>query len=211
VLAERVDDLSRTRSGALDAEASELRRIERDLHDGAQSRLVALSLQLGRAEERLGDQPEVEALVRRAREEAAAALAELRDLARGISPPVLADRGLVAAVQALADRSGVVATVGADIAHRPPPIVETAAYFVAAESLTNVAKHAPGAEVRIVLIEAERTLVVEIADDGPGGADPHGNGLTGLRHRVEALDGTLRIDSPPGGGTTIEARLPCGW
>lgn len=210
-LALRVDELTRTRRGALSAQAAELRRIERDLHDGAQSRLVALSLQLGRAEERLADQPEVEALVRRAREEAAAALAELRDLARGIAPPVLADRGLVAAVQALADRSGVAATVGADVVHRPPPVVETAAYFVAAESLTNAAKHAPGAEVRIVLVQAERTLVVEIADDGPGGADPHGNGLTGLRHRVEALDGTLRIDSPAGGGTTIEARLPCGW
>jgi signal transduction histidine kinase len=208
-LAERVDELTRTRRGALDVQAAELRRIERDLHDGAQSRLVALSLQLGRAEERLADQPELEALIRQARKEASAAIGELRDLARGIAPPVLADRGLVAAVQAIADRSGVSVTVSADIADRPPPVVETAAYFVVAESLTNAAKHAPDAHVRVVLVQAERTLLVEIADDGPGGADVQGSGLTGLRQRVEALDGTLRIESPAGGGTTIEARLPC--
>ena len=152
-LAVRVDELTRTRRGALDVQAAELRRIERDLHDGAQSRLVALSMQLGRAEERLGDQPETAALVRRAREEATAAIAELRDLARGIAPPVLADRGLVAAVQAVADRSPAPVTVTAEVTDRPPPVVETAAYFVVAESLTNAAKHAPGSAVKVTLTQ----------------------------------------------------------
>jgi signal transduction histidine kinase len=208
-LEERVDVLTRTRRGALDVQAAELRRIERDLHDGAQARLVALSMQLGRAEERLEDRPEVADLLRQARGEASAAIAELRDLARGIAPPVLADRGLEAAVEALGRRSPMSVRVDAEIPHRPPPVLETAAYFVVAEALTNVAKHAGPATatlVRIVL-DPDR-LVVEIADDGPGGADPDGGGLTGLRHRVQALDGTLYVASPPGEGTTIRAELP---
>ncbi len=208
-LAARVDELTRTRRGVLDVQAAELRRIERDLHDGAQARLVALSLSLGRAEERLADRPDAAALVRQAREEATAAVAELRDLARGIAPPVLADRGLVAAVQALAGRSGAKVQIAAELPLRPPPVVETAAYFVSAESLTNAVKHAPGASVGIRIAAAERAVVVEIADDGPGGADPHGGGLTGLRQRVEALDGTLSVDSPRGSGTMIRAVLPC--
>lgn len=208
-LAVRVDELTRTRRGALDVQAAELRRIERDLHDGAQSRLVALSMQLGRAEERLGDQPETAALVRRAREEATAAIAELRDLARGIAPPVLADRGLVAAVQAVADRSPAPVTVTAKVTDRPPPVVETAAYFVVAESLTNAAKHAPGSAVTVTLTQTTAALVIEVIDDGPGAADALGSGLVGLRQRVEALDGTLSISSPPGTGTTIRAVLPC--
>ncbi|MGA2008975.1 MAG: histidine kinase [Solirubrobacteraceae bacterium] len=210
----RVDELTRTRSGALDVQASELRRIERDLHDGAQARLVALSMKLGRAEQRLAGQgvgePEIE-LLREARQEAAAAIAELRDLARGISPPVLADRGLEAAVQSLANRAGAVVAVGAALTRRPPPAVETAAYFVVAESLTNAAKHAPGAGVQVTLSENVAELIVEVTDYGPGGADEHGSGLTGLRQRVEALDGRLEITSPPGVGTMIEAVLPCGW
>jgi signal transduction histidine kinase len=205
----RVDELTRTRSGVLDVQASELRRIERDLHDGAQARLVALSMQLGRAEERLTDNPETAALVRRAREEATAAIGELRDLARGIAPPVLADRGLGAAVQSLADRSGSAVTVNADIPRRPPPVVETAAYFVVAEALTNTAKHAPGAAVRITLWAEHGELGIVVADDGLGGADPLGGGLTGLRQRVEALDGWLEVSSPVGEGTTIRASLPC--
>jgi signal transduction histidine kinase len=205
----RVDELKRTRSGALDVQASELRRIERDLHDGAQARLVALSMQLGRAEERLADNPETAALVRRAREEAAAAIGELRDLARGIAPPVLADRGLAAAVQSLADRAGSAVTVNAEIARRPPPVVETAAYFVVAEALTNAAKHAPEAAVRITLWAEHGELGIVVADDGLGGADPLGGGLTGLRQRVEALDGWLEVSSPVGEGTTVRASLPC--
>jgi signal transduction histidine kinase len=210
-LTDRVDELTRTRRGALDVQAAELRRIERDLHDGAQARLVALSMQLGRAEERLEDRPDVAALVRSAREEAGAAIGELRDLARGIAPPVLADRGLVAAVEALGRRAQIPVTVNASIMRRPVPVVETAAYFVVAEALTNAAKHAGGAAATVELADQGDRLVVEVRDDGPGGADPAGTGLMGLRQRVAALDGNLTVSSPAGGGTTVRAELPCGW
>jgi signal transduction histidine kinase len=208
-LSARVDELTRTRRGVLDVQSAELRRIERDLHDGAQARLVALTLQLGRAEARLEDRPETAELIRQAREEATAAVAELRDLARGIAPPVLADRGLVAAVEALAQRSGIDTTVESKLTQRLPPVVESAAYFVTAEALTNAVKHAPGASARITIRRAGSRLVVEVSDNGPGGADPRGGGLSGLRQRVEALDGTLDVDSPEGIGTTIRAVLPC--
>jgi signal transduction histidine kinase len=209
-LVERVDVLTRTRRGALDVQAAELRRIERDLHDGAQARLVALSMQLGRAEERLIDQPEIADLVRNARGEASAAIAELRDLARGIAPPVLADRGLAAAVEALGRRSAIPVAVEAELDQRPLPVVETAAYFVVAEALTNAAKHARGASALVRIREQAGRLLVQVTDDGPGGADPNGGGLTGLRHRVQALDGSLEVHSPPGEGTTVLAELPCG-
>jgi signal transduction histidine kinase len=205
----RVDELTRTRSGALDVQASELRRIERDLHDGAQARLVALSMQLGRAEERLADNPDTAALVRQAREEATAAIRELRDLARGIAPPVLADRGLVAAVESLATRSTVNVEVVGQLDHRLLPVVESAAYFVVAESLTNVAKHAPGAAAVVTLHLDGAMLVVEVADNGAGGANPAGGGLTGLKQRVEALDGRLEIHSVDREGTVVWAVLPC--
>jgi signal transduction histidine kinase len=210
-LEERVDELTRTRRGAVDVQAAELRRIERDLHDGAQARLVALSMHLGRAEARLDDQPELAELLRQARDEAGSAIAELRDLARGISPPVLADRGLAAALEGLGRRSAIPVTVEAEIVRRPPPVVETAAYFVAAEALTNAAKHAGGAPARVRAVEEGDALIVEVADSGKGGADPDGGGLTGLRHRVEALDGRLVVTSPAGGGTVVRAELPCGW
>jgi signal transduction histidine kinase len=210
-LEERVSELTRTRAGALDVQAAELRRIERDLHDGAQSRLVALSMQLGRAEERLEGQPEIADLVRRAREEAGNAIAELRDLARGIAPPVLADRGLGAAAEALGRRAPMPVTVDVALSSRPLPVVETAAYFVVAEALTNAAKHAGGAAAHVDLSERDGRLVIEVRDEGPGGADPDGTGLTGLRHRVEALDGTLTVAEVVGGGTLVRAELPCGW
>jgi signal transduction histidine kinase len=208
-LSERVEVLTRTRRGALDVQAAELRRIERDLHDGAQARLVALTMKLGRAEGRLEDQPEIAELVRSAREEASAAIGELRDLARGIAPPVLADRGLEAAVDALGRRSAIDVTLSSRITRRPPPVVETAAYFVVAESLTNVAKHAPNATAHVTLAEEPGHLVIEISDNGPGGAKPDGGGLSGLRQRVQALDGTLAVVSNPGEGTVIRAELPC--
>lgn len=209
-LQERVDTLSRTRRQAVDAQAAELRRIERDLHDGAQARLVALTMQLGRAEAQLAHEPEAAALVRAAREEATVAIQELRDLARGIAPPVLADRGLVAAAQSLADRGGATLTVSA--AHggaRLPPAIENAAYFLIAEAITNATKHAPGCPVRVALAFEPDALIIDVTDDGPGGADPSGGGLTGLRARVEALDGTLTLTSPAGGPTHVHAELPC--
>ena len=213
-LEERVQTLTRTRRGAVDAEAAELRRIERDLHDGAQARLVALSMQLGRAEARLGDNPEAAALVKAAREEAGAAIAELRDLARGIAPPVLADRGLGAAVRSLADRSAITVDVTDDLGeqsgHRLPPAVENAAYFVVAEALTNVAKHAPSATARVGMTREDAHLLVDVIDDGQGGADASGAGLRGLKARVEALDGRLAVISPSGGPTVVRAELPCG-
>jgi signal transduction histidine kinase len=208
-LSERVDVLTRTRRGALDAQAAELRRIERDLHDGAQARLVALSMQLGRAEDRLEDHPEAAELVRSARVEASNAIKELRDLARGIAPPVLADRGLPAAVEALGERSALPVTVDARLTRRLSPVVESAAYFVVAESLTNTAKHAPGAAAKVTLMEESGRLIVEVDDNGPGGADPEGSGIAGLRSRVEALDGILVVVSNPGEGTTVHAELPC--
>ncbi len=210
-LTERVETLTKTRRGALDVQSAELRRIERDLHDGAQARLVALSMQLGRAEQGLADNPEAAELVRQARSEAGAAIAELRDLARGIAPPILTDRGLPAAVEALGRRSPVPVTIEARLVRRPPQVIETAAYFVVAEALTNVAKHAPDAAATVRIEGGEEQLRVAVSDDGPGGAEAaRGSGLEGLRARVAALDGELTVRSAPGGGTTVEAVLPCG-
>jgi signal transduction histidine kinase len=211
-LVERVDELTRTRHGALDVQARQLRAIERDLHDGAQVRLVALTMQLGRAEARLEDAGDEQTLqlVRGARDEASAAIGELRDLARGIAPPVLADRGLAAAADALGRRSASPVEVDAVLVGRSAPVVESAAYFVIAEALTNAGKHVPGARVRVSLREERGRLVVVVADDGAGGADADGSGLTGLRHRVEALDGRLTVQSGRGTGTTVRAELPCG-
>jgi signal transduction histidine kinase len=206
----RIDLLTRTRRQAVDAQAAELRRIERDLHDGAQARLVALTLQLGRAAVRLEDRPDVRRLIHDAQREAHQAIAELRDLARGIVPPLLADRGLAAAVQSLSARYGLGTAVHVDTHRRVAPAVESAAYFVIAESLTNTAKHAGAARSWIYLVDERRALRVLVGDDGRGGADPAGSGLAGLRARVEALDGGLSVNSPAGGGTVVEVSIPCG-
>ena len=206
----RIDLLTHTRRQAVDAQAAELRRIERDLHDGAQARLVALTLQLGRAELRLDDRPEVRELIHDAQREAHHAIAELRDLARGIVPPLLADRGLLAAVQSLAARYGLGTAIQAETHRRVAPAVESAAYFVIAEALTNTAKHADAGHSWVRLSEDRRALIVVVGDDGRGGADPGGSGLAGLRARVEALDGVLSVDSPRGHGTVVEVSLPCG-
>jgi len=205
----RVDTLSRTRRGALDVQAAELRRIERDLHDGAQARLIALSMQLGRAEAKMTDRPEAAALIHSAIGELNTAVAELRDLARGIAPPVLADRGLVAAVETLTERSGALLSATGSGTERLPPAIESAAYFVIGEALANAGKYAGGAAVRVRIDQDREALRLDVLDDGPGGADPSGHGLAGLRARVEALDGTFAVSSPAGGPTRIEAVLPC--
>ena len=209
-LARRVDVLETTRAGAVDVQDAELRRIERDLHDGAQARLVALGMSLGLAEQKFAADPErARELVAEARHGVGEALRELRDLARGIHPPVLSDRGLGAAVATLADQSGLPVTVAVDLDGRLPPPVETAAYFVAAEALANAAKHSGASRIAVRARRNAGMLELEVEDDGCGGANPSGSGLTGLRRRVEALDGTLEVASPPGGPTTVRAELPC--
>jgi signal transduction histidine kinase len=206
----RVEELTHSRAGAVEAAESQLRRIERDLHDGAQARLVALGMNLGLAEQQLAKDPEkAHAHLAEARAAAAAALQELRDLARGIHPPILADRGLDAAIRGLATHAGVAVSVHVDLAERPPATVETAAYFVAAEGLANALKHAHASRIDIDVHEREDALVVRVLDDGRGSASEANGGLRGLRQRVEALDGSLRIASPEGGPTVIEAVLPC--
>jgi len=188
-----------------------LRRIERDLHDGAQARLVALGMSLGMAEQKLAEDPErAGQLLAEARAGAEQALRDLRDLARGIHPPVLTDRGLEAALSALADSTPIPVTLHVDLPERPPAAAETAAYFVAAEALANAGKHARANRVDIRIFRTGQLLTIEVADDGRGGADPEGSGLSGLRRRVQALDGRLRVASPPGGPTTILAEVPCG-
>ena len=206
----RVEQLEESRAAAVDVQESELRRIERDLHDGAQARLVALGMSLGMAEEKLSTDPEgALALLAEARSGAKEALEELRDLARGIHPPILTDRGLGPAIEALAARSPIPVSVSVEVGDRPWPAVETAAYFVVAESLANAIKHSGATRIDVRVSRTGKLLVSEVADDGIGGADPAGNGLTGLDQRVRALDGRLRVASPVGGPTTVRAELPC--
>ncbi len=204
----RIEMLTRTRREAVDAQAAQLRRIERNLHDGAQARLVALTLQLGRAELKLEDRPDVLALIHEARREAHSAIAELRDLARGIVPPLLAERGLLAAVRSLAARYGLGTTVHAETPRPLAPTVESAAYFVIAEALTNTAKHSKSSRSWVQMIEDGQALRILVGDDGCGGADPEGSGLAGLRARVQALDGTMTLDSHEGAGTVVLVSLP---
>jgi signal transduction histidine kinase len=206
----RISELETTRAGAVDQQESELARIERDLHDGAQARLVALGMSLGMAEQKLASDPAAaQELLAEARRGTREALEELRSLARGIHPPVLADRGLAAAIGALADRTPLQVNVAVDVPRRPSRAVETAAYFVAAEALANAGKHSGATQIDVAVHEDEDELVVEVVDDGAGGADPAGGGLRGLARRVEALDGRLEVISPRGGPTTIRAVIPC--
>jgi signal transduction histidine kinase len=199
---------------AVAAATGDRRQIERDLHDGAQARLVSLAVDLGRARRRLeeGGSPEEAAeLVRGAHEDAKQALVEIRDLARGIHPAVLTDRGLDAALSSLAARSPVEVSLRSELGdERPPEQVESAAYFVVAEALTNVARHSEATRAAVSVEREDGVLVVEVRDDGIGGAEPApGSGLAGLRARVGALGGTLVVESPPGGPTAITAVLPC--
>jgi signal transduction histidine kinase len=205
----RIEELETTRAGAVDVQEAELRRIERDLHDGAQARLVALGMNLGLAEQKLSTDPEaVRLLLAEARQGATAALEELRDLARGIHPPILTDRGLEAAVADLVARSPVPVALSVDLPERPPPAVEIAAYFVVSEALANAIKYAGATQLQVTIGRTHDRLRIVIVDDGKGGADPAGNGLTGMRQRVEALDGRLSVLSPEGGPTMVTAELP---
>ncbi len=211
-LAAEVTKAETGRTAAVDSAEAERRRIERDLHDGAQQRLVALAANLGAAREKLDKEPEEgREMVAVAHEEAKAALAEIRDLVRGIHPVILEDRGLDAALSAVVARSPVPVSLDVQVTKRPPPAVESAAYFVVNEALTNVARHAHATKAHVSIARAGDRLVVEVRDDGIGGADPvGGSGLQGLRDRVAGLGGSMYVISPAGGPTTISVELPCG-
>jgi signal transduction histidine kinase len=208
----RLDELQTSRSRLVEVSMFERRRLERDLHDGAQQRLVALSLQLGLAKRRLEEGQDVAAgaMLDAARDELARALEELRELARGIHPAVLTDRGLEPALEALAERAPLPVSLDQMPAERLPAPVEAAAYFVVAEALTNVVKYAGASTAAVRIRRNGAYAVVEVRDDGVGGADPTiGTGLRGLADRLAALDGRLEVHSPPGEGTTVRAEVPC--
>jgi signal transduction histidine kinase len=211
-LSERVDVLTRTRTGVLDAHAAELRRIERDLHDGTQARLVAIAMRLGVARETLAGDPEMTAeLLREAHEGTEAAMAELREVVRTIYPPILADRGLAGALTSLATRPGLPVHLDVGDLGVIPAAVETVAYFTVAEALTNAAKHSRATRVTVRLDRHADRMSIEVTDDGVGGADQsRGTGIAGIGRRVAALDGRIRLHSPPGGPTRLFAELPCG-
>ncbi|MGN9908726.1 sensor histidine kinase [Phytohabitans sp. LJ34] len=208
----RVAQLTATRAAALDAHAAELRRIERSLHDGTQNRLVAVNVLLGAARRALARDPAVAAdVLERAQDAAEQALAELRTVVRGILPPVLADRGLAAALTGLAGGSGVPCRVDVDVTGRCAVSVEATAYFVVAEALSNVAKHSGAATATVTVRRAGDRLLLRVDDDGHGGAaEADGSGIAGIRRRVEAYDGRFSLTSPPGGPTTLQVELPCG-
>lgn len=210
-LERRVEQLTETRTAAVDDSAAELRRLERDLHDGAQARLVALSLSLGMADEMFERDPEgARRLVNEARESGEIALDELRSVVRGIHPPVLADRGLVGAVEALALDMVIPVQVEASLAGRPTDPVESAVYFAVAECLANIAKHADAENAWIRLAHADGVLRAEVGDDGSGGADPTaGTGITGVMRRLRAFDGAMMVSSPVGGPTIVTMEVPC--
>jgi signal transduction histidine kinase len=210
-LALRVAHLAQTRAEAIDTGAAEMRRIERDLHDGAQARMVAMGMTLYAAEQLLEDNPAaVRALLAEARGSSAKALAELRDLVRGINPPVLADRGLAEAVRALALDLPLPVHFSSDLPARPPAPVESAAYFAVSELLANVSKHAGASQAWIDLRHERGMLRIGVSDDGAGGAGPaRGTGLAGIERRLAAFDGVLAVSSPAGGPTVVNMEIPC--
>ncbi|GII82949.1 histidine kinase [Sphaerisporangium siamense] len=209
----RVRHLRASRARGVDAAEAERRRIERDLHDGAQQRLLSVAMELGRAQAKFDSAPEeARELLARAHADAKAAIAELRDLARGIYPAILTDRGLDAALSALAARAPNRVDVVVELDERPPAAVESIAYFIVAESLANVAKHSVATEASVLVGREGHRVVVEVRDNGIGGAEAvPGGGLAGLADRAATIDGTLTIESPPGGPTVVRARLPYEW
>ena len=211
VLADRVAVLTRTRSGALDVQAAELQRIERDLHDGAQARLVSVAMNLGLAEELLAKDPQsLPGLLAEARSSTLTALDDLRTVMRGIQPPVLADRGLDGAIRALALGLAVPVSVSGEIPGRVPVPVESAAYFAACECLANVVKHSGAQHATVDLGYGDGVLSVVVRDDGAGGASlTAGSGLRGVARRLEVFDGTIALTSPAGGPTVVRMEVPC--
>jgi signal transduction histidine kinase len=213
-LARRVADLAESRAGVLDAADAERRRIERDLHDGAQQRLVSLAVNLGLARSTLGDLPaDARKVIDEAHREAKEAIAELNNLVRGLHPAVLEDRGLDAALSGVAARLPIPVRVKVDLPQRTSPTVEAVAYFVVSEALTNVVKHAQASRADVTVERIGETLRMVVADDGAGGADltasGGGTGLAGLAKRVASVDGTFSCRSPAGGPTVITVELPC--
>jgi signal transduction histidine kinase len=210
-LALRVRQLTQTRTEALDTGAAEIRRIERDLHDGAQARLVAMGMTLDAAGQIIDSNPDAaRALVLEARDASVKALAELRALVRGIHPPVLADRGLADAIRALALDAPARISLASDLNGRPPAPVESAAYFAASELLANVCKHAEARQTWVDIRYTDGMLRIGVTDNGHGGAEPAlGTGLRGIERRLAAFDGVLAISSPPGGPTAVTMEIPC--
>lgn len=208
----RVAELTATRAAALDAHATELRRIERSLHDGTQNRIVSVTVLLGAARRMVARDPaSADELLERAQSAAEQALAELRTVSRSILPPVLADRGLAGALSGLAANCAVPCRIDVDVPERCAASVEATAYFVVAEALTNIAKHSGAEHATVMARSRGRRLLLTVEDDGRGGADEDGgSGLTGIRRRIAAHDGTLSLASPPGGPTTLKVDLPCG-
>ncbi|XRQ05115.1 sensor histidine kinase [Actinomadura welshii] len=212
-LRKRTEHLRASRARGVDAAEFERRRIERDLHDGAQQRLLSVAMDIGRARAKLDDDPEgARALIEQAHSGTKEAIAELRDLARGIYPAILTDRGLDPALSGLAGRAPVPVEVNVDLPERPPAAVESIAYFIVAESLANIAKYARATWATVRVAREDRWVVVEVTDNGVGGAvaRPDG-GLAGLADRAATIDGMLIVDSPPGGPTIVRADLPCSW
>jgi len=209
-LEHRVEHLTQTRTGAVDAADAERRRLERDLHDGTQQRLVALAMNLGLARVQAQTAEQAHEALAEAHEDAKAALAELRNLIRGLHPAVLEDRGLDAALSGVTARLPIPVRLTVDLPRRPAPTIEAVAYFVVSEGLTNITKHAQASQAEVVVQQAGDRLHIIVSDDGVGGADPaRGTGLAGLAKRAASVDGTLEIVSPPGGPTLITVDLPC--
>jgi signal transduction histidine kinase len=209
-LEHRVERLTQTRAGVVDAADAERRRLERDLHDGTQQRLVSLAMRLGMARANPADAMQAHQVIAEAHEEAKAALAELRNLVRGLHPAVLEDRGLDAALSGVAARMLIPVRLTVDVPRRPSPTIEAIAYFVVSEGLTNITKHAQASQAEVFVRRAGDRLHIIISDDGVGGADPaRGTGLAGLAKRAGSVDGTFDVASPPGGPTLITVDLPC--
>ena len=206
----RVEQLTQTRAGAVDAADAERRRLERDLHDGTQQRLVSLAIRLGMARATPADAAQAHLVIAEAHEETKAALSELRNLIRGLHPPVLEDRGLDAALSGVTARMPIPVRLTVDVPRRPPPTIEAVAYFVVSEGLTNITKHAQATQAEVFVQRAGDRLHIIVSDDGVGGAAPGGGtGLAGLAKRAESVDGTFEIASPPGGPTLLTVDLPC--